>query len=368
MAGHNFILSLVRIVALIKKEFWSMVFDRNIRKILIMPIIIQSLLFGYGATFNFVHIPYIVLNNSQSPLSYDLLNYIRGGSFFILKTGCHDINCVQKAIDRQDGLIALVIEKDFDKGQSIKLEIITDARNSASANNALYNMRQLISSFMQKEGIKQPLVVESRFLFNENNYTRYTLLTGMIIGLSLIQVLMLSSFSVSREREDGTYDMMLMTPLNPLEILIGKAVAPICVAVFQALLLMGICLFYFKIPFAGSLGAIVVILALFAICFVGLGLAISTLCRTSQQSLIISFSLILPFIILSGMITPVDAMPDFFRYLAYCDPVYYSVMAVQRVYLQGQSLYDVLHLLISLCMLSIVTICTAMYFFRHKLE
>ena len=82
MAGHNFILSLVRIVALIKKEFWSMVFDRNIRKILIMPIIIQSLLFGYGATFNFVHIPYIVLNNSQSPLSYDSFKLYKRRQFF----------------------------------------------------------------------------------------------------------------------------------------------------------------------------------------------------------------------------------------------------------------------------------------------
>ena len=363
---ETLIFSINRIIALIKKEFLAMILDKNTRKILVLPIIIQSLLFGYGATFNFDKVPYVLLNESSDTLALNLINDINGGKFFKLQKQCFNYPCFKEAIDNKEGLLGLYIKDNFKSTHELML--ICDARNTASANTALSYMSDLIEQYFAKNGIKSPLNIEYRFLFNEQNYTRYTLLTGMILGLSLIQVLMLSSFCISREREDGTYDMMLMTPLNVFEILIGKAIVPVGVAIFQGLLLFIICRYYFAIPFRGSLFVLFIILFIFALCFVGLGLAISSFCNTSQQSLVCSFSLVLPFIILSGMITPVEAMPSYFQICAKLNPVYYGVMALLRVYLQGQNLFDVLHLLMPLMLLALITMSFSLYLFRHRLE
>lgn len=363
-------LILIRLWALIRKEFVVMIMDKGTRKILILPIVIQSLLFGYGATFNLENVPYIVLNHSHDRHANELLMEIYHTPSFELVKTCHDEPCFAQSLDRGEALLGLFISSDFE--QTHQMFVATDARNTSSANMALSYIQSIVSQYnakiRQDFGRSLPYTVEYRYLFNENNITRYGLMTGMILALSMIQVMMLASFSVSREREEGTFDMMLMTPLTPFEILIGKAIPPTLVACAQAMILFVICLAWFEIPFAGNLGSLILVVAIFSLCNVGIGLAISALSSTSQQSVVISFSLVLPCIILSGLITPYSAMPQVVQYIALLNPFFYGLEALHRIYLEGQSLSQVVHLLLPLIGLGALTLSTAVILFRGKLS
>lgn len=360
----------IRLWALIRKEFVVMFMDKGTRKILILPILIQSLLFGYGATFNLESVPYIVLNHSTDRHANELLLQIYHTPSFELVKTCHDEPCFAESLDRGEALLGLFIDSNFD--QTHEIFVATDARNTSSANMALSYVQSIVSTYnvkiRQDYGRAVPYAVEYRYLFNENNITRYGLMTGMILALSMIQVMMLASFSVSREREEGTFDMMLMTPLTPVEILIGKAIPPTVIACLQALALFLICLFWFEIPFSGNLGSLMLVIFLFSLCNVGIGLAISALSSTSQQSVVTSFSLVLPCIILSGMITPYSAMPALAQYIALLNPFYYGLEALHRIYLEGQSISQVVHLLLPLIGLGMITLTSAVLLFRGKLS
>ena len=357
--------SLLRIFSLIKKEFVAMWMDKGTRKILILPILIQSFIFGYGASFNPETIPFAFYDEAQSSKSSELFHDINS-SLFNLTDYCYDSRCLTDAVSNGNALIGIYIKSDFEKDP--KVFVIADARNTTSANIAIGYLNSIIDTFNSKNYAALTLNINTRLRFNENNISRFSIMTGMILALTFIQVMLLSSLSVSREREDGTFDMLLMTPANPAEILIGKAVPPALVAIAQGLMLFAICRYYFAIPFAGSLLNIVFVLSLFSISIVSLGLAVSALAKSPQQSLVFVFTLILPAIILSGMLTPISAMPQWFQFISKLNPLYYGMTALQRIYLEGQSFYEIAYLLIPLVLIGAVSMPLAMYLFRHKID
>lgn len=342
--------------------------DKGTRKILIIPIIAQSLLFGYGATFNLERVPFILFQDSQDTAARDIVRLINNTPTFVLERTCYSEPCFKEAIDRGEALLGIYIGSDFSRTKTIF--VATDARNTASANTALSYVQTIVNEYnlqqQQKYGLKGSLSIEYRYFFNENNITRFGIMTGMILALSMIQVLMLSSLSVSREREEGTFDMMLMAPLTPFEILIGKAMPSTIISVLQGLALFLICLLWFQIPFNGNFFALVSVISIFSLCIVGIGLAISALATTSQQSVVISFTLVLPAIILSGMITPRSAMPEIVQYIALLNPFYYGLEALRRIYLEGQTFFEVFHLMLPLVGIGAVTLTISLILFRGK--
>lgn len=364
---------LTRLWAMIQKELIVTVMDKGTRKILILPLILQSILFGYGASFNLEHVPYVLYQADFGPDASAIVQRIQHNPTFDLVAFCTDEPCFKRTLDQGDALLGVYIGNDFEKSR--QLFVATDARNTSSANMALSYIQSIVSTYNQEKQRElsashqsSHLILEYRYLYNVNNLTRYTIMTGMILALSMIQVMMLSSLSVAREREDGTFDMMLMSPLTPVEILISKAVVPTTIAVCQGIALFFICMLWFEIPFAGNFFTLVLIIAIFSLSTVGLGLAISALSATAQQAQVVSFVLVLPFIILSGMITPTSAMPELAQLVSYLDPIFYGYEAIRRVYLEGQSLMDVAHLLLPLIGLGLITLSTSILLFRGKLS
>lgn len=369
---------LTRLIALIYKEFVVILMDKGTRKILVVPIIVQSLLFGYGATFNLESVPYILYQDSFDPTATALVQRINHNGTFNLKRTCLSEQCFKQSLDEGAGLVGIYIAGDFPQTRTIYLA--TDARNTASANTAAGYVQSIIASYNQEQKARyhsathggthtdsSALSINFRYLYNINNITRFSLMTGMILALSMIQVMMLAALSISREREDGTFDMMLMSPLTPLEILIGKAIPPTIIAVGQGLVMFLICVLWFEIPFNGNFGALITVITIFSLCTVGIGLAISALANTAQQSIVMSFTLVLPSIILSGLITPRSAMPELIQYLALLNPYYYGLNALHRIYLEGQSFAQVAHLLLPLLGLGAITMSSAAWLFKGKL-
>ncbi len=360
-----FILSLWRIFALMEKEFIAMWMDRGTRKVLIAPILVQCLVFGYGIDNELHDIPYAVCDQSHSSQSDGLLFDLNNNGVFSLKKSCGDITCLREQVDSQEVLVGLCFDGEF--ARTGEMFIITDGRNTTSANTAAGYVSQVVAAYNAKMGISSPLTVVTRYQYNENNITRYTILVSMILVLSVIQVMLLASLTVSREREEGTFDMMLMTPTTPVEILIGKAVPPVTVAMLQGAALSLICVFYFDIPFRGQVLDLLLAILLFSCSVVGLALAISSVCKTSIQSLVTAFIFVMPCILTSGMLTPADAMPSWFRVITYVNPVYYGINIVWRIFLEGQSFWQVIHLFIPFVLLMAVTMTMAVKLFRSKL-
>lgn len=183
----------------------------------------------------------------------------------------------------------------------------------------------------------------------------------------MIQMMMLSALSVARERENGTFDQLLVTPYSPIEIMIGKAIPTIMIGMVQSTIVLSVSLFWFKIPMAGSLLALYTGLGLFAIASVGIGLAISAVSANMQQAMLYTFVLIMPLILLSGLATPVRNMPEILQIATLANPLRFAIDLVQRIYLEGVGLLTVIHDLIPLLIISAITLPLAAWLFRNRL-
>ena len=179
--------------------------------------------------------------------------------------------------------------------------------------------------------------------------------------------MMLTALSVAREREEGTFDQLLVTPIRPYEIMIGKAVPSTIIGVLQATVILLVAQLWFRIPFAGSFLTLYVGLILFVIAAVGIGLFVSSIAATMQQAMLFSFIFLMPFILLSGFTTPIANMPVLFQSLTLIDPLRYAVDITRRVYLEGAGLGQLWTDIWPLIVISAVSLPVAAWFFRNRL-
>ena len=352
--------SLLRLRALARKELITLLRDPGMRRILVVPIIAQSILFGYGATFNLEEAPYVIYDASQSPASERVIRKIEANRIFVRAGSPQSYEAFEKAVNEGDALIGLYFPDDFAKklarGEPAEIFVAADARNTTTANVATGYVSAIIESIAREDGTAGPIEVRER----------YNIMTGLILGLAMIQVMLLAGLAISREREEGSFDMMLMTPLSPVEIFIGKAAAPILIGIFQSFLIFAVCRWWFGIPFAGSLPLLFFVVALFSTSIVGLALAISAWAKTLQQSVVLSFILLLPSLVLSGLMTPVAAMPGWMQTLTILNPVRYGILTIRMIYFENAGLSDILPYLWPLAVISAVTIPGAAWLFRNK--
>jgi ABC-2 type transport system permease protein len=358
---------------LVRKEFLAVLKDPANRVILVVPALLQSLLFGYGATYDLVDVPYAVLDASGGAASQRLLARLDGtGSFHRVAT-LHAVPQIAEVIDRGDALLVLHFASDFERhvqaGEPAPLQLVLDGRNSTTAGNAAAQVRAIVAQFNAGlPGVAPPPVqVAARAWFNPNLETRWSILPGLIATLSMIQVMMLAALSVAREREQGTFDQLLVTPYTPGLVLVGKALPSIAIGLVQSTLIFAVARLWFGIPMAGSVLALYTGLVMFTLAVVGLGLSISALSATMQQAMLYTFVLLMPLILLSGLATPVANMPEAFQLATYANPLRFAIDLVRRVYLEGAGLPQVWHDFVPFAGVAAVTLPLASWLFRHRL-
>lgn len=358
----------LRVKWLIWKEFLSTVKDPRTRAILIAPVIVQTMLFGHAATFNLDKVPYALLDLSHSRESTKFIAALEGGRIFQRVATLSSTNEIAQVIDSGEALMVVTIAPDFEReiiaGRAGKLQIITDGRNTMTAAVASGYLGRIVDEFNGSKKIQ----LETVAWFNPNLITRWNFLPGLMGLLSLIQVMLLAGLSVAREREQGTFDQLLVTPLSPVEILIGKAVIPVVVGIFQATLVFLICRNIFEIPFAGSLPPLYLTLFVFTLSLSGLGLSISAISNSMQQVMVYCFVLILPMVLLSGFATPVANMPEALQILTYADPLRFALDSLRRIYLEGCTISDVAFNFVPMMILAAITLPLAAWLFRNKIS
>lgn len=372
--------ALRRILGLCRKEVLAIVKDPANRVILFVPVLVQSLVFGYGATYDLNHLPYAVLDESHGRFSRELLARLDGSGLFRRVADLRNATDIPPVIDAGRALMVLHLAGDFDRrlvaSGSAPLQVILDGRNSTTAGMALGQLGTLVAGFNQwfaADPGHPPLaggphiVIDQRAWFNPNLESRWNIMPALIASLSMIQTLLLAALSVAREREQGTFDQLLVTPLRPLEILVGKALPAIAIGLIQATLILLVTRWWFGIPFQGSLWLLYAGLLLFTSACVGIGLSVSALSLNMQQAMVYAFVLIMPMMLLSGLVTPVHNMPAWLQWLTYADPPRFAIDLVRRVYLEAAGPQDVASDFVPMLAVAAVTLPTAGWLFRHRL-
>jgi ABC-2 type transport system permease protein len=345
-----------RIRNIVRKEFIQVLRDKKLRFFLIVPPLVQLLAYGYVINFDIKHVAMAVFDQSHTMESRLLIDRFASNDWFKVKYFVKSRKELLDLINRGDITMALWIQWDFAtrmrQGKSGALQVIVDATDSnaalivnryASTVIADYNQEQLVRRLARQgqQGVgqlSQPLAMEPRAWFNPNLISRYSMVPGVIAMVVLLISLMLTALSVVREKEIGTMEQILVTPIRPFELMLGKTVPFVIISMLEVIMVTGVGIFWFEVPFHGSI--LVLLLGTLAFLFnsVGLGLLISTVASTQQQAMMAGNLFLTPAILLSGLVFPIANMPVFFQYLTLLNPLMYFIIVTQGVFLKGAGL------------------------------
>ncbi len=367
---------LQRILALIHKEFLALLKDPKSRFVLIVPPLVQLLVFGYAATYDLKQVPYAVYNEDRGIASRDLLAGFAGAANFRQVAEIRSEEEIAPLVDARRVLVIVHLgprfSADLQAGKPAPLQVIIDGRNSNTAMIALNYVRSIVNRFnddwTDARGVRGPPArLEIRAWFNPNLETRWFFIPGLIGMLALMVTMLVTALTVAREREQGTFDQLLVTPLRPSEILVGKTVPGLVVGVIQATLIMLVATLWFKVPFLGSLPTFYAGLGLVLLSGVGAGLLISSLSATQQQGLLGAFLFMVPAVILSGFATPIANMPRPVQIITYVDPLRYFLIVLRKVFLEGAGFDILLDQLWPMALIGAGTLLLAGSLFRHRM-
>lgn len=368
----SFIASLAQIAALVRKDLLAIIKEPSSRVLLIGPPLMQALLFGYGAIYDLTQVPYAVLDQSRSAASIGLLARLDGTGVFVREATLTSPEQIADKVDAGAALMVLSIPSNFqsllNSAQSAPLQLILDGRNSSTAGAAAAYVGAIVADYNASLGSAgMGITIERRAWYNPNLESRWNLMPALIAALSMLQTLLIAALSVAREREQGTFDQLLVTPLTPMQILIGKALPSILIGLLQSTIIFLVIRFWFEIPMNGSVWLLYVGLVIFTIAAVGIGLSISALSLTMQQAMLYTFLLIMPLILLSGLLTPVGNMPELLQVVTYVNPLRFGMSIVRHVYLEGAGFNEVGIEFIPLLALAAITLPLAAWLFRNRL-
>jgi ABC-2 type transport system permease protein len=337
------------------KEFIQVFRDKRTRFLLFGPPVIQMLVFGYAATLEIRHIPTAVLDFDNSQVSRDLVSRFTASPYFEVRARPTNRRQIGDLIDRGTVTVALQINagfaQDLRKGRTAHLQVIVDSSNSNTALIAVGYVNQIAGRFAQEYETERLLamsplsqshlpsiVLDRRPWFNTDLDSQWFFVPGVIGNLILIMVVSLTAFAVVREREIGTLEQIMVTPIGRLEFILGKTVPFFLIGLLDTTLISLVGTLWFGVPFRGSIGVLAIGAILFILCMLGIGLFISTISMTQQQAMVSGFFFNMPAITFSGFGTPISSMPEFMQWLTYLDPLRYFLDVLRGVYLKGVGL------------------------------
>lgn len=360
-----------RIKTLVIKEFMSVWRDKMIRSILFIPPLIQLIIFAFAATLEVKEMPIAVLNRDTGLASRELITRFEGSPYF---PGVYRLNTpaqVRDYIDTQKVPMVIEINDDFSakyySGQPINIQLILDGRKT-NVSQILAGYAGSIISEYNRDVAEPKNIVISRNWFNKNlDYRLYTVpcIVGVIITLVGLTI---TSLTVAKEHEFGTFDQLLVSPLMPMEIFAGKAIPAFIIAVLEGTLMLAAALLIFKVPFKGSLFAFYFSMIVYLLSIVGVGLFISSISKTQQQAILWTFMFLIPAILLSGYATPVENMPEWLQVASLIDPLQHFLYIIKGILLKNIPFVVVLRYLVPIAVIAVMSLAISTRMFKQRLE
>lgn len=362
-----------KISALIQKEFIAIREDKKTKAIIFIIPIMQLLVFTNAATMEVRNINVVVLDNSKSFNSREILSKVENSPRFNLIYYANNEKEFKEKLDAQQVQVGLRISNDFARNikaqKNTDIQIISDGRQTNMASIASGYLAQIITSYSQElqNSLSAKINYSIRNWFNPNLEYKWYILTVIVAMLSVITTLILTSLSIAREREMGTFDQLIVSPLSSFEILIGKSLPPLIIAMSLTIAMLGIAVLFFHIPFMGSFLLFLVSIFVSLLAIVGIGLFISSVCNTQQQAILSVMTFMMPAILLSGFISPIEDMPVCLQYVTCLNPIRFFISLSRGIILKGMGFQDVVLNLIPLIIIAFITLTFAGRTFKRKL-
>ena len=366
-----------RLRSLIIKEFFAVWRDPRSRVILIVPPIVQLIVFAFAMTQEVTNSRIAVLNQDLGVLSRELVARFAGSSYFAEVRALKGAGEIRTVLDGAEVAMVLQIGPDFSRnlaaGRPAQVQALLDGRRSNAAQILQGYADRIISQFdldyaTTRHLPRPPSVLVGRAWFNANLTARWSTVPGLIGTLTMLLGLVVTALSVARERELGTFEQLLVSPLKPVEILIGKAVPAFLIGIAEATLILAISVYVLRIPFVGDLALLYAGLAIYLFAVIGVGLFLSSIVATQQQAILGAFTFFAPAILLSGFLTPVQNMPDWLQPLSYIDPMTYFTVILRGVFLKDMPLAEVARNLWPMALIALATLGSASWFFGRRLQ
>ncbi len=374
-----------RIRAMAVKEMLQVWRDpRSLMIALLMPVM-QMALLGYGVNLDAKHIPVCTFDREGSQFSEALLKRFKSTAYFAVVETVDNYRALTAAVDGGDCRIAIVVPPDFSKRLSdsgaSSVQAIIDATDDNSANLALGYAQSVVSGFsadiavqragMQGQWMAAPaaLSLESRVWFNEDLVSRNFIIPGVVAMVMALVGSQLTSLTISREWERGTMELLVSTPVTPMEVMLGKLLPYFAIGFFDAALCLAFAVFWFDVPFRGTVFTLFFTTALFLIVVLGLGYLISVTVRSqvgaSQIALLVTM---LPTALLSGYTFPIDQMPALIRAVTYLVHARYYVTILKAVFLKGEGVVELAEPILAMTIYAALVAVLAARAFRKRLE
>jgi ABC-2 type transport system permease protein len=366
-----------RIRHLIVKELLAVLRDPQSRIILIAPPLIQMLIFAFAATLEVKNVRVAVLNKDMGSYARDLVARIEGSPNFSRIVHLRSDAELAPALDERQVLMAVHIPQNFSRevaaGRPAEVQLLLDGRRANAAQLAAGYAAQIVASYdaeIAEPQARPPSVstVVSRVWFNPNLDPQWSTVPGLVAILTSLMGVMVTGLSVARERELGTFDQLMVSPLSPTEILIGKSFPALLLGTAQSTGMVLVGVLVFRVPFRGSVLLLYLAMEVYLLAVIGVGLFVSSLARTQQQAILYSFMFMVPAMLLSGFASPIENMPDWLQTLTMANPVRHFMVIVKGLFLKALPAAEVVRSLIPLAVIAAVTLTAASWLFRRRME
>jgi ABC-2 type transport system permease protein len=365
-----------RLYAMIVKEMWAVLRDPKSRIVLFIPPLMQLFIFSFATTLDVKNVDVAIFDRSSGAHSAEIVSRIAGSPNFRKIVPLRSPHELRDVIDNQKVIAALVIDEDFDRrvtaGKPATVGVILDGRRSNAAQIVNGYLTQIVggigADLVARPGPQAPPGSTITNWYNPSlDYIWFTL-PSLVAIITSVAGLAITSQSVARERELGTFDQLMVSPLRIHEILIGKMVPPFIIGMINGSLYLIIAPLVFGVPFTGSLLLFFLSLAMYMLALIGLGMLVSAIARTQQQAFLGVFLITTPLILLSGYASPIDNMPGWLQIVTYLDPARYFLVIVQGLFLKAMPAAAVFHQLWPLALIACATLSASAWLFRARME
>lgn len=367
--NHSTILTIAR------KEFLHIIHDPRTLLIVFLLPVIQLIMFGYALNTEIQNVELAVMDFARSPQSRELIRQFSGSPFFETFDYQGNVEEIDELFKYRKAGAIMIIPVDYGRQLQRRLntdiQFIIDASDANAATFVKNYCNRVIAGYNETKNqtLPLPFEIESAVFFNPDMKSSYFFVPGLMALLLVMISALLTSIAITREKETGTLEQILVSPVKPHQIIVGKVLPYILLAFLSGIMILSIGMFLFTVPFVGSLILLLLLTTLYIVTALSLGLMISTVSQTQQVAIMIALTAtLLPTIMLSGFMFPIASMPKILQMLTYIIPARYYLLIVRGIILKGSSFTDLLQPTLLLSIMTVVLLTVATRKFRINLE
>lgn len=366
-----------RIKQMVLKEFIQIFRDKRMKAIVFVIPLLQTMVFGYAVTMDVNHIPTAVYDVDRSYESRELVRRLTASGYFDVRYHPGSPDEIRDLLDRSKVTFALQIDRGFSADLKRRIptsvQVLVDGTDSNTGIVALDYANRIILRYQRDLSATRPesavrIELRQRAWYNPELKSKNYNVPGVIAMVIMLTSLLLTSMAVVREREIGTMEQLMVTPLRPAELILGKTIPFAIIAFFDMVLVTVFGVLVFDIPINGSLVLLPLSTAIYLLSILGIGLVISTVAKTQQQALMSTFLFYMPAVLLSGFMFPIENMPEVFQYLTYLNPLRYFLIIIRGLFLKGNGLEILWPQMVALLIIGTLVITFSALRFRKRLQ